>query len=84
MTTLRTQDVAPSGTFLVLGNGMEGTTNGVEMWGNYQASRAWRLSAGLTGLRERLQLKPGIIDTANSIAQGGQNPAHSWMLRFVP
>src|SRR5712675_1670024 len=78
---LRTQDIAPSGTFLVLGNGMEGTTNGVEMWGNYQASRAWRLSAGLTGLRERLQLKPGTIDTANSVAQGGQNPAHSWMLR---
>jgi len=78
---LRTQDVAPSGTFLVLGNGMEGTTNGVEMWGNYQASRTWRLSAGLTGLRETLQLKPGTIDTANSVAQGGQNPAHSWMLR---
>jgi len=78
---LRTQDVAPSGTFLVLGNGMEGTTNGVEMWGNYQAARTWRLSAGLTGLRETLQLKPGTIDTANSVAQGGQNPAHSWMLR---
>ena len=79
---LRTQDFAPSGTFLlVLGNGMEGTTNGVEMWGNYQASRTWRLSAGLTGLRETLQLKPGTIDTANSVTQGGQNPAHSWMLR---
>jgi iron complex outermembrane receptor protein len=78
---LRTQDVAPSGTFLIIGNGMEGATNGVEMWGNYQASRAWRLSAGLTGLRETLQLKPGTIDTANSVAQGGQNPAHGWMLR---
>src|SRR6267154_1391475 len=79
---LRTQDFAPSGTFLlVLGNGMEGTTNGVEMWVNYQASRTWRLSAGLTGLRETLQLKPGTIDTANSVTQGGQNPAHSWTLR---
>jgi iron complex outermembrane receptor protein len=78
---LHTQDIAPSGTFLVFGNGMEGTTNGVEMWGNYQASRTWRLSAGLTGLRESLQLKPGSSDTANSVAQAGQNPAHSWMLR---
>jgi iron complex outermembrane receptor protein len=78
---LHTQDIAPSGTFLVFGNGMEGTTNGVEMWGNYQALRTWRLSAGLTGLRETLQLKPGTVDTANSVAQGGQNPAHSWMLR---
>jgi iron complex outermembrane receptor protein len=78
---LRTQEIAPSGTFLVLGNGMEGTTNGVEMWGNYQASRTWRLSAGLTGLRESLRLKPGSRDTANSVLQAGQNPANSWMLR---
>jgi iron complex outermembrane receptor protein len=82
---LRTQEATASGPFspfpLFYGNGMEGTTNGVEMWGNYQASRNWRLGAGFTGLKEKLQLKPGSIDTANSVTQGGQNPAHSWILR---
>jgi iron complex outermembrane receptor protein len=78
---LRTQEIAPSGTFFIFANGMEGTTNGVEMWGNYLASRAWRLSAGFRGLRERLQLRPGSNDTAGVVAQQGRDPAHSWMLR---
>jgi iron complex outermembrane receptor protein len=78
---LRTQEVAPSGTFFIFANGMEGTTSGVEMWGNYLASRVWRLSAGFSGLRERLQLKPGSNDTAGPVAQQDRDPAHSWMLR---
>jgi iron complex outermembrane receptor protein len=78
---LRTQEIAPSGTYFIFANGMKGTTSGVEMWGNYLASRAWRLSAGFSGLSERLQLKPGSNDTAGVAAQQGRDPAHSWVLR---
>lgn len=78
---LRTQELAPSRTQLFFGNGMRGATTGVELWGNYQAGPDWRLSAGYTALRERLSLKPGSIDTANSVARAGRDPAHTWVLR---
>ena len=78
---LHTQEIAPSRTFLFFGNGMEGKSTGVEMWGTYQASRAWRLSAGFSGLRERLTLKPGSHDTSNALEQQGRDPAQSWMMR---
>jgi iron complex outermembrane receptor protein len=78
---LRTQEIAPSGTFLVFGSEMEGKSTGLEMWGSYQATTNWRLSAGFNTLRERLRLKAGSTDTAGSVAQAGRDPAHSWMLR---
>ena len=40
-----------------------------------------RLSAGFSGLRERLTLKPGSHDTSNALQQQGRDPAQSWMLR---
>ena len=46
-----------------------------------QAAETWRLSAGLSALRERLTLRPGSTDTADVIAQQGRDPTHTWMLR---
>ena len=77
---LRTLNFDPSGSFIVFSNDMEGTTNGVETWGTYQASPKWRLSAGLSALRERLRLKPGGIDVTAPDA-AGNDPAYSWQLR---
>ncbi len=77
---LRTQEVDPSGTFVTFGNLMQGHARGVEMWGSFQATSAWRLSAGLLALHESLQLKPGSNDaTAPDIV--GKNPAHTAQLR---
>jgi iron complex outermembrane receptor protein len=78
---LRTQEIAPSRTFLIFSSEMEGKSNGVEMWGTYQALRMWRLSGGLSALRERLQLKPGSNDATAVSAQQGRDPALTWMLR---
>jgi iron complex outermembrane recepter protein len=78
---LRTQEIAPSGTFLVFASEMEGKSNGIETWGSFHATESWRLSAGFSGLRERLQLKPGSTDAAGRIAQEGRDPAQMWMLR---
>jgi iron complex outermembrane receptor protein len=77
---LRTQEINPAFTIVTYANEMEGKANGIEMWGNFQASQTWRLSGGYTALRERLQLKPGSNDvTAPNAA--GKDPANTWQLR---
>jgi iron complex outermembrane receptor protein len=78
---LRTQEIAPSRRSLFFGNGMEGTTSGVEMWASYQATRRWRLSGGFNGITEHFELKPGSNDLAGLIGQQGRDPRRSWRLR---
>jgi iron complex outermembrane receptor protein len=77
---LRTQEVAATLDHLTFASLMEGKARGIEMWGNYQATPAWRLSAGMTALHEEAWLKPGSNDAA---APGlvGKNPAHTVHLR---
>lgn len=77
---LRTTEVDASFTAVTFGNLMEGHANGVEMWGSYQASAAWRLSAGLMALHERLSLKPGGNDMG-ALATAGKDPAVTAQLR---
>ncbi len=79
---LRTQELAPSRTSLYFGNGMRGRVSGVEAWGIVQAAPGLRLHGGLTLLRPHLELKPGSIDTGNSVAAAeGTMPRHQWQLR---
>ena len=66
--------------FVFFANDMQGYTDGVEMWGSYQAASSWRLSAGMTSLRERLTLKPGSNDAA-APGGAGRDPAMTWRLR---
>ncbi len=75
---LRSVEPAPGGA-VVLGNKMEGTGDGLEAWGSYQAARNWRLSAGAFFLRQRLRLKPDSGDT--NVSAAGNDPAHQWLLR---
>ncbi len=77
---LRTQELAPSRTMVSFANLMDGHALGVEMWGSYQASKAWRLSGGLTALRERVRLKAGSNDVAG-LRRVGLDPSHVWQLR---
>jgi iron complex outermembrane receptor protein len=77
---LRTQEIAPSGTYLVFGSEMEGSATGIEMWGTYQALSSWRLSAGYTALKEKLRLKPASNDFAAPTATGN-DPSNTWQLR---
>jgi iron complex outermembrane recepter protein len=78
---LRTQEIAPSRTFLLFGSGMEGTSSGLELWSTYQPARIWRLSGGFTRLKEKFNLKPGSNDAAAVRGQLGRDPARSWRLR---
>ncbi len=77
---LRTQEIDPSGTFITFGNLLEGKAQGLEMWGSYQATPAWRLSAGLMLLDETLRMKPGSTDK-NAPLIAGKNPSHTAQLR---
>ena len=77
---LHTQEITPSRTNLVFASLMEATTYGVEMWGSWQVTDAWRLSAGYMGERETFRLKPGSND-AGAVAAAGRDPAHSWIAR---
>jgi iron complex outermembrane receptor protein len=68
-----------SGGAVVIDNKMEGTTDGLEAWGTYQAAKNWRLSAGGFLLKQRLNFKPDSGDT--NLAAAGNDPAHQLMLR---
>jgi iron complex outermembrane recepter protein len=61
-------------------NQIEGNVNGVEGWATWQATQAWRLSAGFTELRKHLQSTRGTPDPAG-IASLGNDPRHQWHLR---
>jgi len=77
---LRTQEIDPTYTFLTFGSLMKGSATGIEMWGSYQLSRDWRLSAGFTALHERLRLKAGSNDAAGP-GTAGKDPEHTLQLR---
>lgn len=77
---LRTQEVDPTRTFITFDSLMEGKASGIEMWGSYQMTDAWRLSAGFTALRERLHTKPGSTDRV-SPGTAGKDPEHTLQLR---
>src|SRR3989454_1057457 len=76
---LRSLEPGPAGV-LVIGNEMEGKTNGIEAWGSLQAAERWGPSAGLLGLDQNLRLKPGSGDTMG-VAAAGNDPKHQWNLR---
>ncbi len=84
---LRSIEFTP-GTFLPLqwGNGMEGHTYGVEIWGSRQLNEWWRLSAGFNTLHEALRFKPGSSGSLGlagfpGIEQAGSDPPRQGTLR---
>ncbi|HXJ37892.1 MAG TPA: TonB-dependent receptor [Bryobacteraceae bacterium] len=60
---LRTVDPASATTLLPIywGNSMRGDTYGIDAWGNWQVNDWWRLSPGVSWVRERLVFKPGAV-----------------------
>lgn len=78
---LRTQEIAPSGTFLVFGSGLDGRATGIEAWGTWQATDAWRLQGGFTALDQSFRLEPGSNDVAAPRSRDGWDPSRTWQLR---
>jgi iron complex outermembrane receptor protein len=65
---------------IMFANGMSGDTDGVEVWGNYQMSEWWRMSAGGNWLHENLHFDPG-SDSVGGIALAGDDPSYQLALR---
>ena len=64
---------------LVIGNKMKARTNGLEAWGNFQATANWRLSAGATFLDESRSFRSDSGDT--NLAGAGNDPKRQFVLR---
>ena len=81
---LRSIEFAPTGLILPLqlGNMMEGSTYGVEIWANWKVLDWWRVSAGLTAQHENLRFKPGASQLLGT-AQAGDDPTHHASLQSV-
>jgi len=73
---LRSGSLAP----VTLVNQIEGSVNGVEAWASWQATRAWRLSAGLLELREHLHSTRAVPDPTG-VPNLGNDPRQQWNLR---
>jgi iron complex outermembrane receptor protein len=73
---LRTVEPASDSVFLPLywGNSMRGDTFGVDAWAKWQVADWWRLSPGVTWVRERLNFKPGASGLLG-VVQAGDDPS---------
>jgi iron complex outermembrane receptor protein len=65
---------------VVFGNGMLGHTYGVEIWGDYQVTEKWRLTASYNALREKLRFAADSLDVGG-IAVAGNDPRYQTSLR---
>ncbi len=63
-----------------LGNGLTGTSYGVEAWATYNVFDWWRLKPGMSALTEHYHLKPGNTDITQFQALG-QDPHYQAQLR---
>ena len=79
---LRTIETDPSTGFFPLtwGNLMDGHTYGAELWGTWEAAHWWRISPGLSLLREGLGFKPG-ASRVQGVIQAGNDPRSNALLR---
>ncbi len=89
---LRSVEVSPTGTIPLSGNGhsgyypayfgnkMHGRTYGVEIWGTYDLTAWWRLTAGYNAMREHLRFRADSLDVAGTQAIG-DDPKYQVSLR---
>jgi len=76
---LRTVEPASPG--LVIANGGEGRTSGLEGWADVAFSRDWRVIGGFTVLHEKFRLAPGRVDLSG--ASLGNDPKRTATLRSL-
>jgi iron complex outermembrane receptor protein len=62
-------------------NLVDGSIDGLETWGHWQATRGWRLSGGYLALHQHLRFADGLSPTTTSFPGLGNDPRYQWMLR---
>jgi len=65
---------------IVIANGQRGKSYGAELTADYRVSDAWRLRAGYTEMRVRIEPKPGSTDTTRGSAEAN-DPDRQLLLR---
>jgi iron complex outermembrane receptor protein len=75
---LRSLEMAnpPAATPLVLANGQKGKSYGAELTADYRVTDAWRLRAGYTEMRVRIEPKPGSTDTTRGSSEAADPDRH--------
>ena len=66
---------------IVLGNTLNGTTQGVEVSVNWRVTRRWTVSPGYSFLNMNLHTDPTSLDTVSVANTEGSNPNHQAQLR---
>jgi iron complex outermembrane receptor protein len=66
--------------YFVVANQMEGNASGVEGWVSWRVTPAWKLSAGGTTLRQRLNLRADSTDITG-VSAAGNDPSNQWVVR---
>jgi iron complex outermembrane receptor protein len=76
---LRTVDPSPvTGFFpLYFANNLRGDTFGIDAWADWQVTERWRLSPGLTWVRERLRFKSGAVPIVGTVQAGNDPSVHA-------
>jgi iron complex outermembrane receptor protein len=78
---LRSLEFSPGGGLpAMFANRMTGDTYGVEVWGNYQVSAWWRLTAGANWLHKNLHFEPG-SSQLGGVALAGDDPTYQLSAR---
>jgi iron complex outermembrane receptor protein len=79
---LKSLEITPITFFpLYWGNKLQGDSYGVEVWGNYQATDWWRLSASFNNLNENFNFTPTASATFLGTSQIGDDAKYSATLR---
>lgn len=77
---LRTVEPGALGLNTVFANKASGAVGGIEMWGSWQVTRAWRLSAGYVSQHTRAYPDWDSRNPAASLTLGN-DPSHYWTVR---
>jgi iron complex outermembrane receptor protein len=79
-----TEDTPPPSHEVVpflLGNGLRGTTTGIELAADWLARPWWRLKTSYAYLNMALEAREGSLDTSTAASTEGSSPRHSVALR---
>ena len=78
---LRTLEPNPAGAGQVFANKARGRTRGLELWGEWQASPAWRLAGGAVLQRVETTLDPDSKDASAGVGIATSDPSNYWNIR---
>lgn len=74
------RSIEPTSAGLVFANGIEEDSTGIEAWGSWRVTPAWRLTGGFTAISRNRRVIPGHVDLGG-LAALGDDPRDTAMLR---